>query len=81
MKVSQLKEACEVFISAHGDGDVLLCWEEDVLAEGFQRKLSEIPTDARIVPDWPLPGKSILFPHEDPDHNLVLLYGKYEEQE
>lgn len=79
MKVSQLKQACEAFISMHGDSEVLLYWEEGALLEEFDTNcLSEL-SDVRAVPDWPLPGNSLIVPFESPDYNLVLFYKERED--
>lgn len=80
MKVSQLKQACESFISRYGDSDVLLCWEEGAISEGFDITCLEEPSDVRAVPDWPLPGNSFIVPSESPDYNLVIFYKEREDQ-
>jgi len=76
MKVSQLKNAAEQFMILHGDGEVQLCWEEGCFMEGYSSDHLEPVNDARIVPDWPLPGCSLLFPHEEIEQKLVLFYGE-----
>jgi len=76
MKVSQLKNAAEQFMILHGDGEVQLCWEEGCFLEGYSSDHLEPINDARIVPDWPLPGCSLLFPHEEIEQKFVLFYGE-----
>jgi hypothetical protein len=79
MKVSQLKLTCEEFLLEHGDQDVKLLWEEGVITEGFDPKYYELPTDVRAIPDWPLPGKSIITKYEGSEMSIdfVIMYGEY----
>lgn len=76
MKVSQLKNAAEQFMILHGDGEVELCWEEGCFLEGYSNDHLEPVNDARIVPDWPLPGCSLLFPNEEIEQKFILFYGE-----
>ena len=78
MKVSQLKNATEQFLISHGDAEVMLCWEEGVFLEGYDPEHEEPVNDARVVPDWPLPGCSLIYPHEEMAQKFVLFYGDNE---
>lgn len=78
MKVSELKLAAEEFLLENGDQEVRLLWEEGVMLEGFDGNNYEHPTDVRSIPDWPLPGKSVLFKSETLDiaNHFVIMYGE-----
>lgn len=78
MKVSELKLACEKFLLSHPDTEVKMIWEQGVFDEGYNPSCMEEVTDARIVPDWPLPGESLVFPNEDPGMMFVIMYGEYQ---
>ncbi len=79
MKVSQLKLACEEFVLEHGDQEVKLLWEQGTIDDGFDSKYYELPTDIRAIPDWPLPGKSIITKNEGSEMSIdfVIMYGEY----
>lgn len=76
MKVSSLKNYAEQFLIDHGDGEVKILWEQGLFDEGFDAKCYEVPTDCRAVPDWPLPGTSLMMVDESPAIDFVLLYGE-----
>jgi hypothetical protein len=75
MKVSQLKNAAEQFLISHGDGEVKLVWELGCFEEGYNPDYEEPINDVRVVPDWPLPGCSLVFPNEEIEQKFVLFYG------
>lgn len=76
MKVSQLKTAAEQFMILHGDGEIQLCWEEGCFIEGYHSEHLEPVNDARIVPDWPLPGCSLIYQNEEIEQKFILFYGR-----
>ena len=76
MKVSQLKTAAEQFLISHGDGEVKIVWEVGCFEEGYNAEYEEEVHDARVVPDWPLPGCSLVFPGEEIEQKFVLFYGE-----
>lgn len=80
MKVSELKLACEEFLLEHGDQEVKVLREQGIIDEGFDRKCYELPTDVRAIPDWPLPGKSLITKNEGSEMSIdfVIMYGEYE---
>lgn len=80
MKVSELKLAAEEFLLEHGDQEVKLLWEEGVINEGFDPQYYELPTDVRVVADWPLPGKSMITKNEGSEmsFDFVIMYGEKE---
>lgn len=78
MKVSELKLACELFLLHHPDTEVKMIWEQGVFDEGYDPECLEEVTDARAVPDWPLPGQSLVFSNEEASMMFVMLYGNEE---
>lgn len=76
MKISQLKNAAEQFLISHGDGEVLLAWEVGCFEEGYSPDYLEEAHDARAVPDWPLPGQSLVHANEEIEQKFVLFYGE-----
>lgn len=78
MKASKLVQILNNAISNYGDINVVLSWEEGVITEGFDPKFLDHINDIRVMPDWPLPGTSLLDEvqkAEAPEHVIVLLYG------
>ena len=76
MRVSELNKAAELFLLENGDADVRLLYEEAVFEDGFEPEIMEVVTDIRKVDDWPLPGRSLLFPNEGSEMGcfFVLMY-------
>lgn len=55
--------------------EVVLSFESDTLEGAFDFKTLEGITDVRVMSDWPLPGTSLVVPHETNDKLVVIYYG------
>jgi hypothetical protein len=60
--------------SLGGETEVVLMDEHPLFLK--QAAPLQTPTDLRAMPDWPLPGASLLFPEEQPV-KLLLLFTAY----
>jgi hypothetical protein len=57
------------------DPEVRLAFEQSCYDEGgFQWESSERITDIRLAADWPLPGTSVIVPHEEAPMKVVIFY-------
>jgi hypothetical protein len=75
MKISQLIEALQAaYIMDHEDMEVVLCFEEGAMEEGFDWKHVEGITDVRVTRDWPLPGDSLVNHAEEITNKVVIMY-------
>jgi hypothetical protein len=75
MKISQLIEALQAaYIMDHEDMEVVLCFEETTMDEGFDWKHVEGITDVRVTRDWPLPGDSLINHAETITNKVVIMY-------
>lgn len=60
-----------------GDAEVLLCFEEGAMEEGFDEENTEGISDIRLVNDWPLPGASIMTNEGKLPQKLVIFYDNH----
>lgn len=60
-----------------GDVDVLLCFEEVAMEEGYDEAHTEGITDIRLVDDWPLPGESLLAQETEKRKKIVVFYDNH----
>ena len=75
MKISQLIEALQSAYSLdHEDMDVVLCFEEGTMEEGFDWGHVEGITDVRVTRDWPLPGDSLVNRAEEITNKVIIFY-------
>ena len=59
------------------DSEVLLCFEEAVLDEGYDEACTEGISDIRLVDDWPLPGKSLSVYEGEKKQKVVIFYDNH----
>jgi hypothetical protein len=75
MKLPQLIELLNKALAESGpDTEVLLCYEEGALQDGYDEKGTEGISDIRLVEDWPLPGKSLITYEGQKPQKLVIFY-------
>jgi hypothetical protein len=75
MKISQLIEALQAaYIMDHEDMEVVLCFEEGAMDEGFDWGHVEGITDVRVTRDWPLPGDSLVNRAENVTNKVIIFY-------
>lgn len=80
MKLSELQELLNKAQAECGpDAEILLCFEQSALTEGYDEKCTEGITDVRIVDDWPLPGKSLSVYEGEKDKKVILFYDNHKE--
>ncbi|MGV2333160.1 MAG UNVERIFIED_CONTAM: hypothetical protein LVR18_03185 [Planctomycetaceae bacterium] len=76
-----LKELLELLnkavTQAGPDAEVLLCFEETALDEGYDEDATEGISDIRLVDDWPLPGKSLSFYEGEKAQKVVIFYDNH----
>lgn len=60
-----------------GDAEVLLCFEEGAIREGFDEEDTEGISDIRLVDDWPLPGKSLVTNEGKVPQKLIIFYDNH----
>jgi hypothetical protein len=78
MKLSQLIEFLNKAQAQAGpDAEVLLCYEEGAMDEGYDEKATEGISDIRLVNDWPLPGKSLVTYEGQVPQKLVIFYDNH----
>ena len=78
MKLSQLIELLNKAQAEAGpDIDILLCFEEAVMEEGYDQTATEAISDVRLVDDWPLPGKSLVTYEGKKPQKLVIFYDNH----
>lgn len=59
------------------DTEVLLCFEEGAMEEGYDEKYTEGISDIRLVDDWPLPGTSLVTYEGQKPQKLVIFYDNH----
>ena len=75
MKISSLIQALQsAYVMDHEDMDVVLCFEEGAMGEGFDWGHVEGITDVRVTRDWPLPGDSLINREEPVSNKVVIFY-------
>jgi hypothetical protein len=75
MKLPQLIELLnKALVEGGPDTEVLLCYEEGALQDGYDEKSTEGISDIRLVEDWPLPGKSLITYEGQKPQKLVIFY-------
>ena len=76
-----LKELLELLNKAHAeagpDAEVLLCFEEMAIDEGYDEDSTEGVSDIRLVDDWPLPGKSLSVYEGEKKQKVVIFYDNH----
>lgn len=78
MKLSQLIELLnKAHAQAGPDVEVLLCYEEGAMSEGYEEKNTEDISDIRLVNDWPLPGKSLITYEGEIQQKVVIFYDNH----
>ena len=78
MKLSQLIELLnKAHAQAGPDAEVLLCYEEGAMSEGYEEKNTEGISDIRLVNDWPLPGKSLITYEGEIQQKVVIFYDNH----
>jgi hypothetical protein len=75
MKLSELIELLNKAVVESGpDTEILLCFEEGAMEEGYDEKHTEGISDIRLVDDWPLPGTSLINYEGQKPQKLVIFY-------
>lgn len=78
MKLSELIELLNKALAETGpNADVLLCYEEGAMDEGYDEKCTEGISDIRLVQDWPLPGKSLSVYEGEKKQKVVIFYDNH----
>lgn len=78
MKLSQLIELLnKAHAQAGPDAEVLLCYEDGAMSEGYDEKNTEGISDIRLVNDWPLPGKSLITYEGEIQQKVVIFYDNH----
>jgi hypothetical protein len=78
MKLSQLIELLnKAHAQAGPDAEVLLCYEEGAINEGYEEKNTEGISDIRLVNNWPLPGKSLITYEGEIQQKVVIFYDNH----
>lgn len=78
MKLSELLELLNKAITQTGpDAEVLLCFEEAALDEGYDETCTEGISDIRLVDDWPLPGRSLSVYEGEQKQKVVIFYDNH----
>lgn len=79
MKLSELIQAlrdADLAIKDE-DPDVALCFEPGALEDGFEWKNTEGISDVRVVPEWPLPGTSVLVEEHEKPSKVIIFYDNH----
>ena len=80
MKLSELQELLNKALAECGpDAEILLCFEQGALDDGYDEGATEGITDVRIVEDWPLPGKSLTVYEGEKAKKVILFYDNHKE--
>ena len=79
MKLSELISALQkAYVSApNEDPEVALCFEPGALEDGFEWKSTEGISDVRVVPEWPLPGTSVLVEEHEKPSKVIIFYDNH----
>lgn len=59
------------------DTEVLLCFEEGAMENGYQEDQTEGISDVRLIDDWPLPGDSLMAHEGEKPRKLVIFYDNH----
>lgn len=78
MTLSELQALLNKALAEAGPhAEVLLCYEEGAMDEGYNEKHTEGISDVRLVDDWPLPGKSLSFREGEIPQKVVIFYDNH----
>lgn len=78
MKLFELQELLnKAFAEAGPNAEVLLCYEEGAMEDGYDEKCTEGISDIRLVDDWPLPGKSLSSYEGKIPQKVVIFYDNH----
>ena len=78
MILSQLIELLNKAQAQAGpDIEILLCFEETAMDEGFDEQHTEGISDIRLIDDWPLPGSSLVNYEGEKRKKLVIFYDNH----
>jgi hypothetical protein len=78
MKLSELQELLSKALAETGpNAEVLLCYEQGAMEEGYDEKCTEGISDIRLVDDWPLPGKSLSSYEGKIPQKVVIFYDNH----
>jgi hypothetical protein len=78
MKLSELLQFLNKAQASTGpDTEVILCFEESAIEEGYNEKCTEGISDIRLVSDWPLPGTSLVAYEGNKPQKLVIFYDNH----
>lgn len=77
----QLKPLIELLnkalAEAGPDSEVLLCFEEAAIDEGYDENSTEGISDIRLVEDWPLPGRSLTTYEGEKRQKVIIFYDNH----
>lgn len=77
MKLTELYTILgQALVTCPKDPEVVLAFESDTLEGAFDLSRLESIKDIRVMDDWPLPGTSLIVPHETHDKLIVFFYGE-----
>ena len=78
MKLFEVQQLLNKALAETGpDAEVLLCFEESAMEEGYDEKHTEGISDVRLVEDWPLPGKSLVAYEGEKPKKVVIFYDNH----
>ena len=78
MILSQLIELLNKAQAQAGpDIEILLCFEEGAMEDGFDEQNTEGISDIRLIDDWPLPGSSLVNYEGEKRKKLVIFYDNH----
>ena len=78
MKLFELQELLNKALAETGPNtEVLLCYEQGAMEEGYDEKCTEGISDIRLVDDWPLPGKSLSSYEGKIPQKVVIFYDNH----
>ena len=78
MKLSELLQFLNKgLVQAGPDTEVLLCFEEGAMENGYDPVNTEGVSDIRLLEDWPLPGKSLVAYEGEKPQKLVIFYDNH----
>ena len=78
MKLFELQELLNKALAETGPNtEVLLCYEQGAMEEGYDEKCTEGISDIRLVDGWPLPGKSLSSYEGKIPQKVVIFYDNH----
>lgn len=78
MKLFDLQQLLNKALAETGpNAEVLLCYEQGAMEEGYDEKCTEGISDIRLVDDWPLPGKSLSSYEGKIPQKVVIFYDNH----